>query len=254
MPPPYITGLTLGGWSTIPRASLSCPTSESRAKPSALFSKLIWNPAVSHHLPSHCHPSPTGLSADLSTFTFVLLQSVVNRAAQVKLEKELKKQDWHPNRKMSRSLDQVLQKKNIHMTIKQEKKNGYYGPLIARLRGFFCSKPSHLTEQKPTDSPWSVCQALHDPIAHYLPNISSYWASWLTLPQTQRSHCWFPGMLNMLSPQDPETWGSLCPEHSASNIPWPTASPTPFINQSASYAKLHSPQHCQALFPAFVFA
>ena len=121
-PPPHITGLTLGGWSTIPRASLSCPTSESPAKPSALLSKLIWNPAVSHHLPSHCHPSPTGLSADLSTFTFVLLQSVVNRAAQAKLEKELKKQDWYPNRKMSRSLDRVLQKKNIHMTIKQEKK------------------------------------------------------------------------------------------------------------------------------------
>lgn len=37
-----------------------------------------------------------------------------------------KKKDWHPNRKMGRSFDQVLQKKNIQMTIKQGKK-GYYG-------------------------------------------------------------------------------------------------------------------------------
>ena len=36
-----------------------------------------------------------------------------------------KKKDWHPNRKMGRSFDQVLQKKNIQMTIKQGKK-GYY--------------------------------------------------------------------------------------------------------------------------------
>lgn len=35
---------------------------------------------------------------------------------------EKKKQDWYPNRKMSRGLDQVLQKKNIQMTIKTGKK------------------------------------------------------------------------------------------------------------------------------------